>query len=183
VSAPTASPATAQRPSAATCDHCLAKVPPGAEVRDRVAGAERRFCCTGCLGAYRLIHDEGLDRYYAERRWTEVGPPAQAALDLAAFQAAVREADGEAELDLAIDGIRCASCVWLNEKLLLRTPGVLAARVSYATHRAHVRFDPARVQVGALLERVRTAGYQPRPWSDSARPAARRAASDQGRGG
>ncbi len=168
-------PATSPSSAPATCDHCLAAVPPGAEVREQVGGAERLFCCTGCLGAYRLIHDEGLDRYYAERRWTEAGPPAQAALDLAAFQAAVREEGGEAELDLAIDGIRCASCVWLNEKLLLRTPGVLAARVNYATHRARVRFDPARVEVAALLDRVRTAGYQPRPWSDSAQRAAGRA--------
>lgn len=171
MSAPASPPPGAR----AACDHCLAAVPPGAEVRERVAGAERLFCCAGCLGAYRLIHDEGLGRYYAERRWSEVGPPAQAALDLAGFQAAVRREGGEAELDLAIDGIRCASCVWLNEKLLLRTPGVLAARVNYATHRARVRFDPARVEVAALLDRVRTAGYQPRPWSDSARRAAGRA--------
>jgi P-type Cu2+ transporter len=168
-------PATPLASARVACDHCLAPVAPGAEVLDQVAGVERRFCCPGCQGAYRLIHGEGLGRYYAERRWTEVGPQAQAALDLAAFQAAVRRAGGEAELDLAIDGIRCASCVWLNEKLLLRTPGVLAARVNYATHRARVRFDPARVELTALLERVRTAGYQPRPWSDSAQRTARRA--------
>ncbi|HET6439518.1 MAG TPA: heavy metal translocating P-type ATPase [Anaeromyxobacter sp.] len=168
-------PSAALRPVAATCDHCLAKVPPGEERREVVAGAERLFCCAGCRGAYRLIHEEGLGRYYAERHWVEVGPAAAAHLDLPAFQAAVREVEGEAELSLAIDGIRCASCVWLSERLLSRTAGVRSARVSYATHRARVRFDPQRTDLEALLGRICTAGYQPRPWSDSARRAAGRA--------
>jgi Cu2+-exporting ATPase len=159
----------------ATCDHCLAPLAARETVREEVGGVPRAFCCAGCLGAYRLIHDEGLDRYYADRRWEEVGPAAPTALDLGAFLAQVREVSDGAELDLSIDGIRCASCVWLNERLLLRTPGVLAARVNYATHRARVRFDPARVDLRAVLERIRTAGYAPRPWSDDARRAAARA--------
>jgi Cu2+-exporting ATPase len=144
-------------------------------VDDEIGGRERVFCCAGCRGAYRLIHDEGLDRYYERRSWTEVGPPAPSALDLSAFRAAVRESDGAAELEILVDGIRCASCVWLNERLLERAPGVLSARVSYATHRALVRYDPARGSLSAILERLRTAGYAPRPWSDDARRAAGRA--------
>ena len=161
--------------SAPCCDHCLAPVPVRDAVRGELAGRELVFCCAGCQGAYQLIHQEGLERYYAERRWAEVGPPAPTALDLAAFQRTVRQVEGAAELDLLIDGIRCASCVWLNERLLARTPGVLAARVSYATYRARVRFDPARTGLAQVLERVRTAGYAPRPWSETARRAAGRA--------
>ncbi|HYD39996.1 MAG TPA: heavy metal translocating P-type ATPase [Anaeromyxobacter sp.] len=157
------------------CDHCLAPVDAREAVRDALGGGPRVFCCAGCRGAYRLIHDEGLARYYAERRWTEPGPAAPAALELGAFEAAVREAGGEAELTLTVEGIRCASCVWLVERLLARTPGVREARVNYATHRARVRFDPARAELRTILERLRTAGYAPRPWSDSARRAAARA--------
>jgi len=162
-------------PSAATCDHCLAPVDERDALREEGEGAIRLFCCAGCSGAYRLIHEEGLGRYYSVRRWTEIGPPLKAALDLSAFEAAVRKEGELSALDLLIDGIRCASCVWLNEKLLERTPGVLSARVNYATHRAHVRFDPARASVALLLERVRTAGYAPRPWSDNAGRAQNRA--------
>jgi Cu2+-exporting ATPase len=157
------------------CDHCLLGFPEREAVRAEIAGAPRAFCCPGCRAAFQLVHDEGLAAYYETRRWTEPGPAAPGALDLAAFQAAVREADGAAELDVAIDGIRCASCVWLNEKLLARTPGVLAARVNYATHRARVRFDPRAVDVARILGRIRTAGYVPRPWSDAEQLSARRA--------
>ena len=162
-------------PAAASCDHCLAPVDLRDAFRDEVGGEVRVFCCAGCSGAYRFIQEEGLGRYYAVRRWTEIGPPPPAALDLSAFEAAVREAGELRELDVLIDGIRCASCVWLNERLLERTPGVVSARVNYATHRARVRFDPVRASVAGLLERVRSAGYAPRPWSDTARRAASRA--------
>jgi len=158
------------------CDHCLLVFPEREAVRAEVAGVARVFCCAGCRGVFQLVQEEGLGAYYETRRWAEPGPAPAQALDPAAFQAAVRGADGGlAELDLAIDGIRCASCVWLNEKLLGRLPGVRSARVSYATHRARIRFDPAAVEVARIVERVREAGYQPRPWSDSEQLAARRA--------
>jgi Cu2+-exporting ATPase len=157
------------------CEHCLLDFPEREAVRAEVAGSVRTFCCAGCRGVFQLIHDEGLDDYYERRRWTETGPSQSAAIDLAAFRDAVREDAGAAELDLAIDGIRCASCVWLNEKILERTPGVLSARVNYATHRARVRFDPRAVELERILGRVQSAGYQPKPWSDTEQLRARRA--------
>ncbi len=88
------------------CDHCLLRFPEREAVRDVVAGGPRVFCCAGCLGVFRLVHDEGLGAYYERRRWRDAGPTPRAALDVAAFRAAVRPAEGAAELDLAIDGIR-----------------------------------------------------------------------------
>jgi Cu2+-exporting ATPase len=146
-------------------------------VRDTIAGAPRTFCCAGCLGVYRLVAGEGLGRYYETRRWEAPGAPVGAppALDVAAFEGAVRHGEGADELDVYVDGIRCASCVWLTERVLLGTPGVLAARVNYATHRARVRWDPSRAGTAAVLERIRAAGYAPKPWSESERAAAMRA--------
>ena len=49
------------------------------------------------------------------------------------------------EADLMIDGIRCASCIWLNEKILERTTGVISARVNFATHRALIHWDSSQI--------------------------------------
>jgi P-type Cu2+ transporter len=166
---------TAARATPLRCDHCLADLAERDAVRAEVAGAAHVFCCAGCRGVFQLVHDEGLAAYYDTRRWTEIGPAQAQALDLARFREAVRDEDGAAELDVAIDGIRCASCVWLNEKLLQRTPGVLSARVNYATHRARIRFDPARVGLERVLSRIQAAGYLPKPWSDTEQSQARRA--------
>ncbi|HEU4385606.1 MAG TPA: heavy metal translocating P-type ATPase metal-binding domain-containing protein [Anaeromyxobacteraceae bacterium] len=161
------------------CDHCLLEFPEREAVREEEeAGAERAFCCQGCRGAWRLIHGEGLDRFYRERRWDEPGPairPGEALPDASAFQDAVREAGAEREVDLYLDGIRCASCVWLNERVLARTPGVSFARVSYATHRARVRFDPRRTSLESVLRRIAAIGYQPKPFSEDQQALARRA--------
>ncbi len=171
---------TAAAPVAGTlrCDHCLTEFPAREAVTDAIDGARRVFCCGGCRGVYRLLADEGLSAYYATRRWDAPGAPVgegRGSLDLAAFRDAVRHREGADEVEVYVDGIRCASCVWLNERILLRTPGVLAARLNYATHRARVRWDPARADLTTVLSRIRAAGYAPKPWSDSVQAAARRA--------
>jgi Cu2+-exporting ATPase len=157
------------------CDHCLLEVSEREVVREEIGGAARAFCCTGCAAVYRLVLGEGLEAFYRGRRWDEPGLAGRpGAADPAAFLDLVRDAGpGARELDLAIDGIRCASCVWLNERILSRTPGVETARVNYATHRARIRFDPARVAVVDLLRRVESIGYAPKPWSETEQGRAR----------
>ena len=153
------------------CDHCLLAFPEREAVRADVGGAARVFCCTGCRGVAELIAAEGLSGFYAGRRWDEPGLAAdpERPVDAAAFRDAVRRVDGLAELDVYIDGIRCASCVWLNERLLARLPGVASARVNYATHRARVRWDPAAATLEGVLGRIRAGGYDPKPYTESER--------------
>ena len=106
------------------CDHCLLEFPDREAVRDPAHAGARVFCCTGCLGVFRLIAGEGLEAFYAARRWEERGLTAdpERPVAVAAFEPGVREVDGLSEIDLYVDGIRCASCVWLNERLLASLP-------------------------------------------------------------
>jgi Cu2+-exporting ATPase len=146
------------------CDHCMLEVSERDAVRDEIDGENRIFCCHGCDGIYRLIHSEGLDDFYAKRRdWTP-GPADDTSMDLTAFLDGLRPVGDEVETDLVLDGIRCASCVWLNEKILLRTKGITDARVNYATHRAKVRWDPSQIDIKAILGRIRSIGYTPKPF-------------------
>jgi Cu2+-exporting ATPase len=153
------------------CDHCLLEFPEREAVRDELTGASKVFCCTGCRGVHRLITEEGLEGFYAGRRWDEVGLAADPLrpVDAAAFRESVREVDGLQELDVYIDGIRCASCVWLNERLLAKLPGVRFARVNYATHRARVRWEPGSATLEGVLSRIRSAGYEPKPYTETER--------------
>ncbi len=65
-------------------------------------------------------------------------------------------------IDLAIEGMTCASCVGRVEKALRAVPGVAEAAVNLAAERARVRLtdgaDPA-----ALIAAVEAAGYEARP--------------------
>ena len=63
---------------------------------------------------------------------------------------------------MGIDGLRCASCVWVTERVLNATPGVVDATVSYATGRATLRWQPEAIGLETLVRRIAQLGYQPR---------------------
>jgi len=81
-----------------------------------------------------------------------------------------RHADGTCEARLIVDGLRCASCVWLTERLLQSTPGVAEAMVSYATGRAVVRWHPEQTDLTRLAGRIASLGYRPRLLGEEAVP-------------
>jgi Cu+-exporting ATPase len=61
------------------------------------------------------------------------------------------------DIDLAISGMSCASCVARVEKALLKLPGVQAATVNLATERAHVSLAGATAE--EAQQAVKAAGY------------------------
>ena len=65
----------------------------------------------------------------------------------------------ESRLQLEIEGMTCASCATRIERKLNRLDGVEAS-VNYATERAAVAYDPARVALDDLLAAVAAAGYR-----------------------
>ncbi len=67
--------------------------------------------------------------------------------------------DHAGRVDLALEGLHCASCVARVEDALIRTPGVSAATVNLATERAAIAFDPDLVDPDRLVSVVTDAGY------------------------
>ncbi len=125
------------------CKHCGAPSPAG------------EFCCAGCAYVYRLIHDEGLDDYYKFR--DDITAPADAALQperdfgwlIELQRAAEAKAAGRTpELVLAVQGISCAACVWLIDRVFQKQVGAGSCEVNAQTGRLRLRwrdgFDMAR---------------------------------------
>ncbi|HEY0943654.1 MAG TPA: heavy metal translocating P-type ATPase metal-binding domain-containing protein [Opitutaceae bacterium] len=119
------------------CKHCGAP------------SAAGEFCCAGCAYVYRLIHEQGLDSYY--RIKDEVTNPADPSLLqprdygwLATAQAEAEKAAGERTplLTLSIQGISCAACVWLVEKLFNKEPG--AGRIEVNAQTGQLRLSWVR---------------------------------------
>jgi P-type Cu2+ transporter len=145
-------------PAHGRCPHC----------GTAVEGAADAFCCVGCAMAYEIIRGAGLERYYAER--SEYAPrPEPVAGGWSAVPVETLP-DGTCEARLMLDGLRCASCVWLVEHVLEATPGVTHAHVSYATGRATLRWKPAETALGSIASRVATLGYTPRALGEESRP-------------
>ena len=66
---------------------------------------------------------------------------------------------GRDTIDLAIEGMTCASCVSRVEKALARVPGVVSAEVNLATEAAQVSVLRGAVARSKLEAAVRAAGY------------------------
>lgn len=133
-----------------------------------VEGPEDAFCCAGCEAADAIIRGAGLERYYAEREAYAPRPEPLAG----GWDALPLEPDDEGlcSLRLSVDGLRCASCVWVTENVLQRTPGVAEATVSYATGRATLRWDPDRISAAELAGTIAALGYRPRLLGEEAAP-------------
>ena len=72
----------------------------------------------------------------------------------------------EETVELAIEGMTCASCVGRVEKALSRVPGVVSASVNLATEKAQVRHLAVAVAPSDLVNAVRSTGYEARPLVD-----------------
>ncbi|MCM2357468.1 MAG: cadmium-translocating P-type ATPase [Geobacteraceae bacterium] len=157
--------------SAEVCFHCGAGIPHGMTVTEERDGETRIFCCPGCRCAWLLITGAGLGEFYSRRDWQEPGIGADA------FRAEYHDAQlarfvyphgAMSAIDVIIEGIRCATCVWLNERIIGRLPGVREVRVNYATGRARVLFEPEEITPAAIFTRIGELGYLPRPYTRSA---------------
>jgi len=146
------------------CDHCLLQFTERDAVYETINGVKKVFCCHGCRGVYQLINSEGLDDFYRRRREWTPGPVSAAPVEITAFTPNIRPVGSELETDIILNGIRCASCVWLNERILMRTAGVTFAQVNYATHRARIRWNPGKTGIQMILTRITSIGYTPKPF-------------------
>ena len=67
---------------------------------------------------------------------------------------------------IPVSGMTCAACQGRVQRTLQKTPGVVDANVNLMMHNATVAFDPAATSAEALVEAIRSTGYDaalPRP--------------------
>jgi len=60
---------------------------------------------------------------------------------------------------IAIGGMHCATCALAIEETLKEIPGIKVASVSYASEKAMVRYDPAKVTEAAMKSAIDDLGY------------------------
>ena len=119
------------------------------------------FCCTGCEAVFELVQSKGLGDFY-ERLGKNSLEPVNFKQNLGVFDSFVRPTnEGFSEIHLVIDGIFCAACVWLNEKILIEEQGVIEASVNPLTHKARIVFDERQVSLKRILTLIQSIGYKP----------------------
>lgn len=152
------------------CAHCNAEVSTPAEI----VFDHKPFCCHGCCAAYQWLTAEGLEQYYELRerfnaadgnRGAEVTLDEMSEFDSAWYaQQHIRPvASNGLKTKIYLEGIHCAACVWLLEKMPKLVPGVLSAQVSLARSTVELIWDPTKVSLSRIAVEIARLGYRPHP--------------------
>jgi len=140
-----------------------------------------KFCCSGCEFVFGLIHQENLDRYYEFKDPTAPagGQPFHTP-ELAWMTPIVDQTESKPDpicrTTLEIQGVSCAACVWLVEKVFARHPGAVEARVHPSAGRIHLAWQRGACDLAAFARHLQQFGYRLGP------PRADGSASPQGPG-
>ena len=151
------------------CKHCGEMT---SRAKDRAT--DEVFCCSGCHGAYQLIHGLGLDNFYSLRDQEGFAGFARpdAEQDFESFnspeflgESAPKVCgEGIVRSKLTIQGLHCAACSWLIEQALTREEGVLSARVRINKHSLEIVLDPSTCKLSRVAGLLSSLGYQLVPW-------------------
>lgn len=151
--------------AASACYHCGEAIPSGSDWHVVVAGQTQAVCCPGCQAAAAWIHGQGLGDFYRLRCEQTTARPEAAdfsALDRPTVRRYYGQlaADGSLSITLAVQGLRCAACGWLIERVLGGLAGVQRVEVQGLTQRVRLRFDPARQPLSAIATQLAALGYR-----------------------
>jgi len=158
------------------CSHCHLQFDEEMMIKEKEDDKTLYFCCKGCQGVYHLLKSEGLDSFYDKLGDQKLDPATQKAdnedllkYDFEGFKnryIKVRD-DGLYEINLIIEGIHCSACVWLNEKILHKTDGIIEATINYSNHKAKVIWDPEIIKLSEIILKIRSIGYNAYPYDPS----------------
>ncbi|MDH5716710.1 MAG: heavy metal translocating P-type ATPase [Spirochaetia bacterium] len=124
------------------------------------------FCCKGCLQVYVLINESGNKNYYEYREEFSPRPDKEKTnkLPYEIWDEEIKpDEKGIKEASFVIQGIHCASCVWLNEKMLKKTKGIIEAEVQLATNRAKIKWNSKIISLRQISKIVAAIGYTALP--------------------
>lgn len=141
------------------CLHC------GGPLGRHARAEDGPFCCRGCRTVFDLIHQRGLTPYYDLRRGpgapvAELRPDSFTWLDHLVAAPDGAPLPGPWRLSLDIQGVHCAACVWLLERLFRDEPAGIELRINPALGQVDLAWDPARGDLKRYLAEVERFGYR-----------------------
>ncbi|MEA3512522.1 MAG: heavy metal translocating P-type ATPase [Campylobacterota bacterium] len=155
------------------CTHCHLEFDESVMIKEE-QDPSLNFCCNGCQGVYHLLKDDGLDSFYEKMGKNTLDKPLAVGVDssnfdMDSFQARYikKTSEGFSRVDLIIEGIHCAACIWLNEKVLDDTDGIVEASINFTNNKAKIIWDEDIIQLSQIIDKIRSIGYNGYPYDRS----------------
>lgn len=170
------------------CSHCHLSYDESALFKKVINGKEEYFCCRGCEGVFTLLLECNLSDFYERIGETKLTPPKEISDDLAKFDSEAyakkyikilgnknahkisKDSQGKdspqnipqpdiCEVSLIIERIHCIACVWLNQKILNATNGIIKVDINFTNNKAKIVFDRAQIRLSEIIAKIRAIGY------------------------
>ncbi|MBP9490663.1 MAG: heavy metal translocating P-type ATPase [Aliarcobacter sp.] len=145
------------------CNHCHLEFSENVMIKEN----DLNFCCKGCQGVYHILKDDGLESFYEKLGNKTLAPPLKITNDDVSkfdsknffdnYVSVTKE--GFSQIDLIIEGIHCAACVWLNEKILYETKGIIEANINFTSNKAKIVWDDEKLKLSEIILKIRSIGY------------------------
>ncbi|MFO1257581.1 MAG: heavy metal translocating P-type ATPase [Gammaproteobacteria bacterium] len=139
------------------CFHCHLPLPLDKSFPVMVEGRQQDTCCPGCQAAATFVNEHQLSAYYRFR--TEPNLKVEVDNRLQDFDKPYL-AGGIQEAQILVDGIQCAACCWLIEKVLKLSEHVNTAQVGLEAQRILLRWNADQVMLSELLSKIVYLGYR-----------------------
>ncbi|HSE84454.1 MAG TPA: heavy metal translocating P-type ATPase [Thermodesulfobacteriota bacterium] len=151
------------------CLHCGDELAPGSIVESD----GNLFCCIGCRSVYEFLHQLGLEDYYKiketfdekGKRQLPIGPESSESyeyLNQDNFVKLYTTEEYPLKMNFYIEGIHCAACLWLIERVPERVPDVKSVSLNMSTNVAEVTFAGSN-RFSAFPEILKRFGYKAHP--------------------
>lgn len=112
---------------------------------------------------WHALQDDGLQTFYSLRGGDGV-PVGDEVTRHRTWTPDVTDAgDGSVYATVGVDGVHCAGCVWLVERMPQVVDGVVDARLNLGRGRMEVRWSPDQVEFGDIDSWLSRFGYSPYP--------------------
>ncbi|PIE87262.1 MAG: hypothetical protein CSA03_01230 [Bacteroidetes bacterium] len=128
---------------------------------------DKKFCCNGCKSVYQLLHENGLNSFYAMEEQAGVKPKSSDIhrydfLDLPAIRERYIDFEDEnsVHVKLFLPAIHCSSCIYLLENIHKIEPRILSCQTNFTERTATIAFKKSFPfpELALLLDRI---GYPP----------------------
>ncbi|HEX3035509.1 MAG TPA: heavy metal translocating P-type ATPase metal-binding domain-containing protein [Thermodesulfobacteriota bacterium] len=151
------------------CLHCGDELVPGSIVESN----GNLFCCIGCRSVYEFLHQLGLEDYYKvketfdekQKKQLPIEPDSSESyeyLNQDNFVKLYTTEECPLKMNFYIEGIHCAACLWLIERIPERVPDVESVSLNMSTNVAEVTFTK-RDRFSAFPEILKRFGYKAHP--------------------
>ncbi|MCV3425230.1 heavy metal translocating P-type ATPase [Campylobacter sp. IFREMER_LSEM_CL1085] len=118
------------------------------------------FCCKGCESVYEILQENNLEEFY-EKLGNQTLTPVTIEYSIKDYEKYIQKTkEGFSEVFLLIEEIHCAACVWLNEKILIKSEGVIEVDINSITHKARIVFDEKSINLVKIIQNIESIGYK-----------------------